>query len=50
MPVGEMLERISSRELTEWMAYHKIESDDNKRRAMADKAVASVQATKAGRR
>ena len=45
-----MLSRMTSREITEWMAYHKIESDDNKRRAMADKAVAGVQATKAGRR
>ncbi len=27
MPVAEMLERISSRELAEWMAYSKIESD-----------------------
>lgn len=27
MPVGEMLERISSRELSEWMAYSRIEND-----------------------
>lgn len=27
MPVGEMLRRISSRELGEWMAYHQLLAD-----------------------
>lgn len=29
MPVGEMLRRISSRELSEWMAYHQLLADQS---------------------
>lgn len=28
MPVGEMLERITSAELTEWMAYYRVKAQE----------------------
>ena len=31
MPVGEMLNRMSSAELTEWRALYQIEADERKR-------------------
>ena len=31
MPVGEMLERMSSHELTEWRALYQIEADEKRR-------------------
>jgi|TARA_R110002020_G_scaffold123484_1_gene279989 hypothetical protein len=31
MPVGEMLNRMSSAELTEWRALYQIEADEKKR-------------------
>jgi hypothetical protein len=30
-PVGEMLDRITSAELTEWMAYFRIEEEDREK-------------------
>lgn len=30
MPVGEMLNRMSSAEITEWMAYYALERDESK--------------------
>ena len=50
MPVGELLDRMDSRELTEWMAYYWNEAEDSAQKALADKAVAGVEATKAKRR
>ena len=34
MTVGELLDRISSRELTEWQAYFKVEAQDREERHM----------------
>ena len=50
MTVGELLDGTDSVELTEWMAYHKNEAEDSAQKALADKAVAGVEATKAKRR
>jgi hypothetical protein len=33
MPVGEMLDRMSSAELTEWRALYQIEADERNRAA-----------------
>lgn len=34
MPVGELLRRMDSRELTEWMAFFAVRSKDNQRADM----------------
>lgn len=50
MTVGELLHRISSRELAEWMAYYRIEADDERQRYLAHKAEQGIQRTKTWRR
>lgn len=42
MTVGELLERISSRELTEWMAYYELEPFGQERGDLQAGVVASV--------
>lgn len=44
MPVGELLARISSRELTEWQAFFALESEEAERDRLAAKAEAGVAA------
>jgi hypothetical protein len=48
MPVGEMLQRMSSRELTEWMAYFKIleEPDPPKEKPKTSDLLRAMYATK----
>lgn len=48
MPVGEMLERMSSREITEWMAYFKIQEEppEEKPKPKASDVLRSMYATK----
>lgn len=42
MPVGEMLSRISSAELTEWMAYFKLENEPEKPKPKAYEALRAM--------
>jgi hypothetical protein len=42
MPVGEMLSRISSAELTEWMAYFKLENQPEQPRLKASDALRAM--------
>ena len=39
MTVAEMLKRISSAELAEWMAYYKVKAEEEEERRNADKKV-----------
>ncbi len=42
MPVGEMLARMSSAELTEWMAYFKLENEPEKPKTKASEALRAM--------
>ena len=44
MTVAEMLSRMSSRELSEWMALYKIEYEEDQVRDLKHKAVAKLEA------
>lgn len=46
MTVGELLRRTDSRELSEWMAYFKIEKKNSDRAAMEQKAEAGLHKAK----
>lgn len=43
MTVGELLSRCSSRELSEWQAYFRIENEDSEERNLANQSRADVQ-------
>ena len=43
MPVGEMLARLSSRELAEWRAFFILENEDFEQRKLANKSRVDVQ-------
>jgi hypothetical protein len=47
MPVGEMLRRMSSAELTEWMAYYSIQSEQATDSPIVEDAEAHTQKLKA---
>lgn len=44
MTVGELLHRISSRELTEWQAYFLLEAEDRQADDLARQSAAGVEA------
>lgn len=45
--VAELQQRMSSRELAEWMAYFKLENEDNRRRESEAKAAKGAEARSA---
>lgn len=47
MTVRQLLRSISSSELSEWMAYYKLENEEKKRALAEAKAQSGVQAMKA---
>lgn len=42
MTVRELLSRISSRELAEWMAFYKLDMDDQRQAALEAKAAGAL--------
>ena len=44
MPVGEMLRRMDSAEITEWLAYYMIESQDEKKARLEAEANSKLNA------
>ncbi len=50
MSVGEMLGRMSSREIGEWLAYFQLEAEDYEQRQRVAKASGGVRSRKGRRR
>jgi len=47
MTVGEFLQRTSSREIAEWMAYNQIKIEDRQREEMERRCMQNLEARKA---
>ena len=50
MTVRELLATTCSRELAEWMAFYKVEADDEKQRILEQKALQGIERPKRWRR